>query len=106
MDGDDADASAETTAKLVTLATRANISVLHSSRKEDADRYRRWVDHLEGITDVLAKLRAGVAAKLRPGVGFVHGEPMGAGPVRAHGTRDIDPDAFVAAQMTAACCGL
>jgi len=98
MDGDDADASAETTAKLVTLATRANISVLHSSRKEDADRYRRWVDHLEGITDVLAKLRAGVA--------FVHDEPMGAGPVRAHGTRDIDPDAFVAAQMTAACCGL
>jgi len=98
MDGDDPDASAQTTAKTVTLAMRANVVVLHSSRKEDSARYRRWVDHLEGVTEILPSLRTGVA--------FVHDEPMGAGTVRVDGKRDVEPDAFIAAQMTAACCGL
>ena len=96
VDGDDVDASEETTAKLVTLSENSRILVLHPSRKEGGDnRYRRWVDHLEGITDVMNRMH---------GATFVHDEPMGASTHPQPGRRDSDPDAHIAAQMVALCC--
>lgn len=97
LDGDDPEASAQTVERLITLSRLANIGVLHSSRKEDPSRYRRWVDHLEGIVDVMPQLA--------PGTTIVHDEPMGAGPFQPE-KRDDDPDAFVGAEFTAACCEL
>ena len=90
VDGDDPDASAETVNRLITLSYHSNLVVLHSSRKEDTARFRRWVDHLEGVTEILPKLQ--------PGVALVHDEPMGAG-ARQPGKRDNDPDALLAAMV-------
>ena len=95
-DGDDVDASAETTAALVQLSQRSNLVVLHSSRMSAPDRWRRWVDHLGGVTTVFPQLRSGVA--------FSQDEPMGAGAQMQDGRRDNDPDAFVAAHLTSLCC--
>lgn len=86
--------------KLVMLSHHSNICVIHSDRSQHGDtkRWRRWIDHLEGFTDVMAEMRQGTA--------LVHDEPMGAGPQYVDGRRDNDPDAFVAAQMVSLCCGL
>lgn len=97
-DGDNPDASAETTAKLVTVSKHCTIAVLHPDRSYGSDnRYRRWVDHLEGMTDVI-RLLANQGA-------YVIDEPIGAARVGQPGRRDADPDAFVAAQAVAICCG-
>lgn len=98
MDGDNPDASAETTTKLKTLAQRSSIVVLHPDRSFGSDdRWRRWIDHLEGMTDVVHNLA--------PNAAYVIDEPIGAAPTAIPGRRDNDPDAFVAAQVVALCCG-
>jgi hypothetical protein len=98
QDGDDPDASADTTAALIALSQTSNLTVMHPSRMEgDSSRWRRWVDHLEGFTDVLPQQSAGTTLCLD--------EPMGAALTYQPGRRDNDPDAHVAAQMVALCCG-
>lgn len=98
MDGDDPDSSAATTAKMITLSHHSNIVVLHPDRSYGTDsRFRRWVDHIEGMTDVVSQLSTGCA--------YIPDEPIGAGLVSEPGRRDSDPDALVAGEMTAACCG-
>lgn len=99
MDGDNPDASAATTAKLVKLSQHSRIVVMHPDRGShgDASRWRRWIDHLEGFSDVLSQLAAETA--------LVFDEPMGAGPNYIDGRRDNDPDALTAAQMVALCIG-
>lgn len=97
-DGDNPDASEETTARILKTAKHANIVVMHPDRSYgDAKRYRRWVDHLEGMFDVIGLLPADVA--------YVVDEPIGAAPTGIPGRRDNDPDAFIAAQFVSACCG-
>lgn len=98
LDGDNPDASASTTNDLVTLSQRCNKTDIHASRKSDGAQYRRWVNHLEGFVDVLKLQRAGTALN--------HDEPMGAALTFQDGKRDNDPDAHVAAQMSAICCKL
>jgi hypothetical protein len=97
-DGGNPDASAQTTSRFVTLSRRSTLLALHPDRSFGTDtRWRRWIDHLEGMTDVLGQLA--------PGVAYVVDEPIGAAPAAQPGRRDNDPDAFVAAQVVAACCG-
>lgn len=96
QDGDNPDASAETTNALVTLSNKSMLTVMHPSRAE-SDHWRRWVDHLEGFTDVVHQQADGTALCLD--------EPMGAALTYQSGKRDNDPDAHVAAQMVALCCG-
>jgi hypothetical protein len=97
QDGDNPDASAETTAACIELSKRSNIVPMHPDRSQHGDqsRWRRWIDHLEGFTDVLSQL-SGQAT-------IVLDEPMGAGPEYIDGRRDNDPDAFVAAQTVGLC---
>jgi len=98
QDGDDPDASAETTAALVELSHHSLCTVMHPSRAEgDSSRWRRWVDHLEGFTDVIHQQAPGTALSLD--------EPMGAALTYQSGRRDNDPDAHIAAEMVAKCCG-
>jgi len=99
VDGEDVDASAETNARLVTLSQHSKIVVMHPDRGSHGDpsRWRRWIDHLEGFTDVLGSLT--------PDTALVFDEPMGAGPEYIDGRRDNDPDAFIGAQMVARCIG-
>lgn len=98
LDGDNPDASAETTARIEATARHANIVVLHPDRSFGTDaRWRRWIDHLEGMTDVVGQLG--------PNVAYVIDEPIGAAPALIPGRRDSDRDAFIAAQFVAACCG-
>jgi len=99
QDGDNPDASAETTARLVTLSQHSRIVVMHPDRGShgDASRWRRWIDHLEGFSDVLPELA--------PDTALAFDEPMGAGPQYQDGRRDNDPDAFTAAQMVALAVG-
>lgn len=99
VDGDNPDASAETTARIIRTARHANIVVLHPDRRFAIGdkRWRRWVDHLEGMFDV--------TPGLGPNVAYVIDEPIGAAPAAIPGRRDNDPDAFIAAQFVAACCG-
>lgn len=82
---------------LIVLAGGSAITVVHPDRSQRGDqiRWRRWIDHMEGFTDVASRYQAAL----------VMDEPMGAGPSYLEGRRDNDPDAFVAAQMTALCCG-
>lgn len=97
-DGDNQDASAETTAEFMTLSRHSNLLVLHPDRKFGGDgRWRRWLDHLEGMFDVVSALP--------PFVAYVIDEPIGAAPAADPGRRDSDPDAFIAGQFVAACCG-
>jgi hypothetical protein len=97
-DGDNPDASAETTERLIALSKRARIAVLHPDRSFGSDaRWRRWIDHLEGMTDVVHQLA--------PGCAYVIDEPIGAALNEQPGRRDSDTDAFVAAQAVAICCG-
>lgn len=98
MDGENEDASAETTAKLIALSQRSNIVVMHPDRGSHGDkrRYRRWVNHLAGFSDVLHSLA--------PNAALVFDEPVGAGPF-VDGRREDDPDAMVAGQLVALCIG-
>lgn len=101
-DGSDPDASAETAAQCVELAKRSNIIVLHSSRDGGVasidDRFRRWIDHMEGFYDIVSQCRA-----VNPNAWGFHDEPMGfAGqtPVQGH-DRETDPQAALAGELTA-----
>ncbi len=97
VDGNNPDASVDTTRRLVTISQHCTIAVLHPDRAFGGDRrWRRWVDHLEGMTDALHQLET-------PST-YVIDEPVGAAPYAIPGRRDADPDAFVAAQFVAACC--
>lgn len=98
VDGDNPDASAATTARFKTLALHSNIIVLHPDRSYGTDsRWRRWIDHLEGMTDVVNELSHDVS--------YAIDEPIGAALTEQPGRRDADPDAFIAAQFVALCCG-
>jgi hypothetical protein len=90
------DPNDEALAPLQISAEHCNIAMLHPSRTEASDRWRRWVDHLKEGADLLPQLRTGVA--------LVFDEPMGAG-VRAAARRDDDPDAHMAAQVVATLTG-
>jgi hypothetical protein len=97
-DGDNPDASAETTARLKTLSRFSLIVVLHPDRSFGSDdRWRRWIDHLEGMTDVVNDLA--------PNAAYAIDEPIGAALAAQPGRRDNDPDALIAAQVVALCCG-
>lgn len=97
-DGTDQDSSADTTAQLVTLSQHSNIVVLHPNRDYGTDqRWRRWCDHLEGMTDVMGQLAHGVAYQVE--------EPIGAAPQDIPGRRDSDPDALAAGPFISALCG-
>ena len=63
LDGSNADSSAETTAEFLSLARHSKIVVLHPDRSYGGSdtRWRRWLDHLEGMTDVVDQLSKGVA---------------------------------------------
>jgi hypothetical protein len=92
VDGDNPDASAETSARIAATARHCNIVVLHPDRTYGTDdRWRRWIDHLEGMFDVVIPLG--------PNVAYVVDEPIGAAPAGIPGRRDNDPDAFIAAQF-------
>ena len=74
QDGDNVDASEETSEQTQELAKHSNIVVLHSSRMGGAAPYgdgrvRRWIDHLEGYVDIIDAC---------PDVHGGHDEPMGA----------------------------
>lgn len=112
-DGDDPDASASTIAKSITVARHANLLALHPSRKGGAapidGRYRRWIDHLEGATDLLAKVRQATGRDVM----VVLNEPMGHAsvrfvpiPGRAPYEREYEDDAAIAAYATAEVAGL
>lgn len=97
-DGDNPDASAETTRIMVAVSKHANIAELHPDRSYGTDgRWRRWIDHLEGMTDVVHQLA--------PNVAYAVDEPIGAALTEQPGRRDSDPDAFVAAQFVSLLCG-
>ncbi len=104
QDGDDVDASKETTRQLVELARRSNILVLHGSRKGGAQldtgdgRFRRWVDHLEGFYDAVS-----AAHQVNPNAWGLHDEPMGFAsvPFVAEHERETDPEAALAGELTA-----
>lgn len=112
-DGDDPDASAGTIAKSITIARHANLLALHPSRKGGAapvdGRYRRWIDHLEGATDLLAKVRQATGRDIL----VVLNEPMGHAsqrfvpiPGRPPYEREYEADAAIAAYLTAKIAGL
>lgn len=75
-DGDNPDASAETIAGLVEMARHSNLPCLHPSRAKgaanDGDRMRRYVDHEEGSSDILAPIH-----QVNPEAVLVLDEPMG-----------------------------
>lgn len=102
QDGDDEDASAETMRECVELAKRSNIIVIHSSRAGDAqpsgERFRRWIDHMEGFYDIIAECH-----KVNPNAWGCHDEPMGfaAAPQVAGHVRETDPEAALAGELTA-----
>lgn len=102
QDGDDVDASAETLKQCVELAEHSNIIVIHSSRAGDAqpsgDRFRRWIDHMEGFYDVMSECH-----KVNPNSWGCHDEPMGfAGISQVAGhARETDPEAALAGELTA-----
>jgi hypothetical protein len=59
--------------RLVTLAARSRIIVIHGDRTEDSGRFARWVDHLKGFADFRDTVR---------GCALWHDEPMGMASVR------------------------
>lgn len=102
QDGDNEDASAETVRACVELAKRSNIIVMHSSRAGDAqpsgERFRRWIDHMEGFYDAIAECH-----KVNPNAWGCHDEPMGFAdaPFVAGHVRETDPEAALAGELTA-----
>lgn len=112
-DGDDPDASQETIEASVILARYANLIALHSSRKggyfpEPGGRWRRWIDHLEGLVDVIAACR-----KVNRRAHGVHEEPAGHAsqesvPLPGGGVyhREWEHEAALAGALTAVFCGL
>jgi hypothetical protein len=83
-----------------TCSQRSNVLVTHPNRDQPPPpdkRFRRWVDHLEGFTE-LPPVSNQIAA-------IYLNEPMGAHPVYQNGRRDNDPDALAAGQFVAACVG-
>jgi hypothetical protein len=96
---DDAEASPEIAAKMAEVARHCNVVAWHPSRSFDLNdkRWRRYLDHLEGVTDLISQWRPGVAL-------FVE-EPIGAALQAVPGRRDNDPDAFVAAHFISLLCG-
>jgi hypothetical protein len=111
-DGDTVDASAATVEAAARLAQYCNVIPIHSSRKGGAtsepDRWRRWIDHLEGFFDIVEAAR-----RLNPDVVGVHGEPMGHASQQwvplANGRtyeREYDPEVALAAAATSAAIGV
>ena len=94
----DAAEGADLTAELIELSQHANIVETHPDRAWGGDdRWRRWLDHLEGITEVLDRTRQGTA--------YLVSEPIGAALKAEPGRRDDDPDALAAGPFVSACCG-
>lgn len=86
------------TSELVEVSQHANVVETHPARDWGGDdRWRRWLDHLEGITEVLGQTR--------PGTAYFVGEPIGAAPSADPGRRDNDPDALAAGSIISALCG-
>jgi len=83
----------------IAIARHANVISLHPSRKggsaPDGDRLRRWVDHLEGITDTVAAVRRATGRT----VVAVITEPMG-NASKCSSSRECDPDAAVFGGVT------
>jgi len=89
----------EMAAACETVAHHCNILAWHANRDQlgDTTRYRRWLDHLEGFTELPTVSNQNAAS--------IHQEPMGAFPTYIEGKRDNDPDAFVAAAFESRCIG-
>lgn len=111
-DGDDPDASKDTIEQSVMLAQHCNIVTLHSSRKDGyfpvpGGRWRRWIDHLESFSDVIAACR-----KVNRRTHGYHEEPPGHASVESvpipggvyH--REWDPEAALAGALTAEFTGM
>lgn len=106
-DGDDLDASKETTEQSIEVARHVNIIVLHNSRMGGCEvqpdgRLRRYIDHLEGFYDIMREVH-----KVNRGACGFHEESMGHASQRwvplGNGKtyeREYDPDCAVAAALT------
>lgn len=98
--GDPQEGVEDVGAAFETLARHSSILVIHPDRDshgQEAVRWRRWVDHLEGFTELPPVSNRDAA--------LVLDEPNGASRSYQDGRRENDPDAFVAGQVAAACAG-
>jgi hypothetical protein len=101
-DEDAMDAQPSIIKRYLEIARHTNCLSNHPSRKGDdqfdADRFRRWIDHLEGRSDIVGACRA-----VNPNVWMWLEEPFGFGEDRivdGH-IRERDPEVAVAAEATA-----
>lgn len=114
-DGDNPDASKETIALSRKVAEHVNLIVLHNSRMGGTDpepgedgRLRRWIDHLEGFTEVVAECR-----KVNDRAHGYHEEATGhasvqnpSGPGGSYRGREYVADCAVAGNFAAEFCEL
>lgn len=101
-DDDAEDAQPAIVQRYMTIAKHTNCLNNHPSRlgddQFDGDRLRRWIDHLEGRSDIVAKCR-----EVNPNVWMWIEESFGYGNERVvdgH-IRETDPETAVAAEATA-----
>jgi len=97
--GDPGDVYPTVETEFETCAQHVNLNVVHPNRDQPAGdpRWRRWIDHLEGFSEL--------KPTTNPDAHLILDEPIGAHPQYQPGRRDNDPEAFLAGMVVARCVG-